>query len=144
MTAAKVIYESSLLCDDVRQEITRKGLLIGVISSELVVPAFPNVINICIYSEGNVVEAGEFQSRIKITDDVSNLLFDGLYGVPFNFVEGRFSQADRLQFSVQRQGVLSFFSIDGSSNEHLLMKRNVRLIQKNEVPDDVAAVLGIS
>jgi hypothetical protein len=143
MSAAQVAYDCAVLCEDVRQEITQKSFLIGVISSELLLQAFPSVISICIYSEGTVIEAGEFQSRIKAIDDVGNILFNGALGVSYNFIEGRFSQADRLQLTVQREGVISFIAIDGSSKEQTLLKRQVKLVPISDPRDDVATMLGI-
>ena len=144
MGAARVVYESTILCDEIRQEITGKSILLGVISSELLFPSFPSLMSICLYAEGNVVEAGEFRSKIKVIDDVENILFNGPYGLPYNFVEGRFSQAEKLNFSVQREGLISIIAIDGSDNEQVLLERQVKLIRTNGVSEDIVKILGIS
>jgi hypothetical protein len=144
MSTAQVVYDCAVLCEDIRQEITHKFFLIGVISSELLLQALPSVISICIYSEGTVIETGEFQSKIKVIDDVGNILWNGAFGVLYNFVEGRFSQADRLQLMVQREGLISFIAIDGSSKEQTLLKRQVKLVPISDPRDDIATMLGIS
>jgi hypothetical protein len=100
--------------------------------------------SICIYSEGTVIKAGEFQAKIKVVDDVGNILCNGSFGSSYNFVEGRFSQADRLQLVVQREGFITFISIDGSSNEYVLLKRQVKLLPISQIGTDVATMLGIS
>jgi hypothetical protein len=143
MAAARVVYESTILCDEIRQEITGKSILLGVIGSELLFPSFPSLMSMCFYAEGNVVEAGEFRSKIRVIDDVENILFNGPYGITYNFVPGRFSQAEKLQFSVQREGLISIIATDGGDNEHVLLRRQIKLIRTNGISEDIVKMLDI-
>jgi len=60
MALAEVIYESAIICDEVRQEIGGKMFLIGVFAADLLFNAFPQDVNFAIYAEGTVKKGGSF------------------------------------------------------------------------------------
>lgn len=65
-----VKFTAVILCDDIRREISNKDILIGVYSGDIVVPAFPALINAAFWLEGvpETLGAHDLQMRVYLKD----------------------------------------------------------------------------
>ena len=63
---AKFAVVATVVCDDVRKEVTGKDLLIGVYGSSIVVPSFPVPITMAVWIELIPEHAGHLEIDLKI------------------------------------------------------------------------------
>ncbi len=59
--------ETVLVCDDIREEITHKLILIGVYSGNFVVPEFPSNFFLAFYFTMTANDPGEFELNLRLS-----------------------------------------------------------------------------
>lgn len=62
---------NAILCDDIRQEISNKLILIGVYTHDILVPAFPTTINLALVAETWFDSVGEKKLSVRYLVDGS-------------------------------------------------------------------------
>jgi hypothetical protein len=126
MTAA-VDVDCVVICEDIRQENTGKGIFIGVYTSDISLKSFPQDVVLFVYVGGRVAKSGSFDFQFTIEDGSGGVYFKlDRAAQPPIFNEGRFSASYNAAVSLIKEGILEFYMIDG--NERRLLTS--RLVQK--------------
>jgi hypothetical protein len=61
-----------IFCDDIRREISGKEILIGVYSSDILIPSVPTVLGISLWIQIRARGKGAARSRLRVTDPSGN------------------------------------------------------------------------
>jgi hypothetical protein len=77
---------SAVVCEDIRQEISKKFLLIGVFGGEANVGVLPGVIQLALFVELIPKSTGAFDVQFRIMDDQDRLPVEG--NVQFSVADG--------------------------------------------------------
>lgn len=125
MTRSSVKYDTFVLCDDVRQELNGKMLLIGVYATDIGVAQFPATFAFNIHAQGEVLKDGTFSNKFIIRDEDGGILFRQIDDdTEINFKIGRFCVQYPATFTVHKKSVLNFFAVF-DDEEHLIGTRRV-------------------
>lgn len=65
-------------CDDIRQEINNKAILIGVYSGSIVVPSFPADIGVAWWIQLNADKMGKYEVEVRVLKDGNSTLLRGI------------------------------------------------------------------
>jgi hypothetical protein len=65
---ASINISQAIACDDIRQEINGKHILIGVYSGNLGVPSFPNVIALGFWVLAKPSQIGDYDVQLRVQD----------------------------------------------------------------------------
>ncbi len=68
-------------CDDIRQEINNKAILIGVYSGTLVVPGFPADILIAWWIQLHADREGKYELEVRVLKDGNSTLLRAIIGM---------------------------------------------------------------
>jgi hypothetical protein len=117
-------FSSILLCDEVREEINHKRIVIGVYSGDVVVNNLPSIIGLSFYIEHHPKTAGKRQMKFTI------LLGDreiAQVGMEAEALVSGISSAipfPKIQFPLEKEEEIKLeVSVDGGKRERLLTKR---------------------
>lgn len=143
MGRAKIKFEAAILCEEIRQEMSGKFLLLGVGGGELMFPSFPWRFTSSVYVEGSVDVGGEFSSYLQVSDEIGGVLFHGERGPVVQFVPGRFVQFLQFEVTVHRECTLFLTVNDGDSN-HMILTRAVKLAPPSSLPPDFSRIMGLT
>jgi len=120
----RVKYDAVVICDQIRPEANGKTILVGVMANDLAMPAFPTVMLISVYAEGQVLEAGEFLGTNRVEDEKGIVLYQGPPDSPMNFILGRFGQMMQLSINIPAPTVIRIIC-NVSGEDHTLISRAV-------------------
>ena len=59
--------EKSILCEDVREEISKKHTLVGVYAGDILISAIPGSMSLALYIEASVAKIGKFDLNLKLS-----------------------------------------------------------------------------
>lgn len=127
MSSLELAIDATLLCDDVRREMSGKFVVIGAYSINLVVPSFPQELAFAVYVEGEVITGGELVATLRVEDEDGGVLFRSENVIPpttGKFIEGRFGLGLNSFFTATKNTQLKFIA-NVSGREYLLLTRRV-------------------
>jgi hypothetical protein len=99
-------FAATIVCDDVRKEVTNKEILIGVYSGDIVVPSFPAWLPIAFWIEANAKEVGhqEVDFRLTVLDNKPPMLIKA--GVRVNKLGPLSITISGIQILLEKEGVI--------------------------------------
>lgn len=77
-----------VFCDEVRREVTGKDILIGVYSSDIVVPSVPMLIEVALWIQFHTAGDGVVSAKVRVTDPVGNTAGQTTIEVPVGGAAG--------------------------------------------------------
>jgi hypothetical protein len=73
----KITAKNVVICEDVRQEVRGKHILLGVTGPNLKVPAFPSVIGVALWISGTAKDKGPFEAHFQALDPDGSIAVEG-------------------------------------------------------------------
>lgn len=73
----RITAKNVVICEDVRQEIRGKHILLGVSGPSLTIPTFPATIGVALWISGSAKERGPFEAVFQALDPDGNVAIKG-------------------------------------------------------------------
>jgi hypothetical protein len=125
MTDATVHFATTVVCDDIRMEMSRKLILIGVYPLDIAVAKFPAQFPLVVFASGEVTAPGDVTAPLKVTDESGTVLFetDKAITPKMMFTIGGFTMQANAILAVNKESVLHFYFVVNGTDILVAKKR---------------------
>ena len=116
-----------VLCDEVRREETKKEILIGVYSGDILIPSLPAIISLTLWVHCKTHGRGRTKREVRIISSDGEVLSSGTYSTNIEGADEGYMSAvlGKISFQIQKTGTIKFQWRKHQQRWRTLLSKNI-------------------